>query len=96
MGDTAADRASVAYLGVAHLARGVGQEGSVLDQVRAGRLEFDDGLVTLFLSCGDHIATMIDANDPEDIQKVVDNIDDPAGTFYRFSLPGSILRRKII
>jgi len=41
------------------------------------------------------IATMIDANDPEDIQKVVDNIDDPAGTFYRFSLPGSILRRKM-
>jgi len=41
------------------------------------------------------IATMIDANDREDIQKVVDNIDDPAGTFYRFSLPDSILRRKM-
>ena len=42
------------------------------------------------------IATMIDANDPRDIQKVVDDIDDPAGIFYRFSLPGSILRRKMI
>jgi len=41
------------------------------------------------------IATMIDANDPDEIQKVVDNIDDVAGTFYRFSLPGSILRRTI-
>jgi F420-non-reducing hydrogenase small subunit len=41
------------------------------------------------------IATMIDANDPEEIQKIVDDIDDPAGTFYRFSLPGSTLRRKL-
>lgn len=41
------------------------------------------------------IATMIDANDPDEIQKVVDDIDDVAGTFYRFSLPGSTLRRTI-
>lgn len=41
------------------------------------------------------IATMIDENDPEAIEKAIDTIDDPAGTFYRFSLPGSILRRKI-
>ena len=41
------------------------------------------------------IATMIDSNDPEEIQKIVDQIDDPAGTFYRFSLPGSIIRRKM-
>jgi len=42
------------------------------------------------------IATMIDSNDPAEIEKIVETIDDPAGTFYRFSLPGSILRRKII
>jgi len=42
------------------------------------------------------IATMIDANTPEEVEKIVDTIDDPAGTFYRFSLPGSILRRKVI
>lgn len=42
------------------------------------------------------IATMIDADQPEEIEKIVDTIDDPAGTFYRFSLPGSILRRKMI
>jgi F420-non-reducing hydrogenase small subunit len=42
------------------------------------------------------IATMIDEDDPEGINKVVDSIDDPAGTFYRFSLPASILRRKVL
>ena len=41
------------------------------------------------------IGTMIDSNDPEEIRKIVDQIADPAGTFYRFSLPGSLLRRKI-
>ncbi|MCP4217234.1 MAG: oxidoreductase [bacterium] len=40
------------------------------------------------------IATMVDADEPEDIAKIVDGVVDPAGTFYRFSLPGSILRRK--
>jgi F420-non-reducing hydrogenase small subunit len=41
------------------------------------------------------IATMVDANKADEIQKIVEQIEDPAGTFYRFSLPGSILRRKI-
>ncbi|MBA7486183.1 NAD(P)H-quinone oxidoreductase subunit K, chloroplastic [subsurface metagenome] len=30
----------------------------------------------------------------EDVKKLVDGIADPAGTFYRFSLPSSLLRRK--
>ena len=42
------------------------------------------------------IGTMIDSDDEKEILKIIDTIDDPAGTFYRFSLPGSILRRKII
>lgn len=42
------------------------------------------------------IATMIDSDDPEEIAKITESIEDPAGTFYRFSLPGSILRRKLI
>jgi F420-non-reducing hydrogenase small subunit len=42
------------------------------------------------------IGTMIDSNDEAEIQKIVDQIDDPAGTFYRFSLPGSIFRRKLL
>ncbi len=32
----------------------------------------------------------------KDIQKLVDQIVDPAGTFYRFSLPASLLRRRRI
>jgi F420-non-reducing hydrogenase small subunit len=42
------------------------------------------------------IGTMIDSNDEKEIQKIVEQIADPAGTFYRFSLPGSILRRKLL
>ena len=30
----------------------------------------------------------------EDVKKLIDGIVDPAGTFYRFSLPASLLRRK--
>lgn len=30
----------------------------------------------------------------EDVKKLVDQIPDPAGTFYRFALPSSLLRRK--
>jgi F420-non-reducing hydrogenase small subunit len=41
------------------------------------------------------IGTMIDSNDETEIEKIIENIVDPAGTFYRFSLPGSIIRRKI-
>ena len=42
------------------------------------------------------IGTMIDSNEEDEIEKIVEQIDDPAGTFYRFSLPGSILRRKLL
>ncbi|PIW39915.1 MAG: oxidoreductase, partial [Chloroflexi bacterium CG15_BIG_FIL_POST_REV_8_21_14_020_46_15] len=30
----------------------------------------------------------------EDVKKLIDQIADPVGTFYRFSLPSSLLRRK--
>jgi F420-non-reducing hydrogenase small subunit len=39
-------------------------------------------------------ASIIDVNDEEEIEKVMDTIADPAGTFYRFSLPSSLMRRK--
>jgi len=39
------------------------------------------------------LASVIDSNDPEEIQKIVDDILDPVGTFYRYSLPDSLLRR---
>ncbi len=42
------------------------------------------------------IATMIEPDNPEEISKVLEGLVDPAGTFYRFSLPSSILRRTIL
>ncbi|HNW75637.1 MAG TPA: F420-nonreducing hydrogenase [Bacteroidales bacterium] len=42
------------------------------------------------------IATMIDSNDPDEIDAIVDDIVDPAGLFYRFSLPLSILGKKLL
>ncbi len=42
------------------------------------------------------IGTMIDSNDPDEIDEIIEAIVDPAGLFYRFSLPGSILGRKVL
>lgn len=41
------------------------------------------------------VGTMIDADKPEEIDEIIESIVDPAGLFYRFSLPGSILGRKL-
>ncbi len=40
------------------------------------------------------IASMIDFNDETDIENLTDKIVDPAGTFYRYSLPTSLLKRR--
>jgi len=40
------------------------------------------------------VASAIGVNDPEAIDKVLDTIPDPVGTFYRYSLPASSLRRR--
>ena len=37
-------------------------------------------------------ASVIDSNDPDEIDRILDGIPDPAGQFYRFSLAGSLLR----
>lgn len=37
-------------------------------------------------------ASVIDSNDPDEIEHILDGIPDPAGQFYRFSLPGSLLK----
>jgi F420-non-reducing hydrogenase small subunit len=42
------------------------------------------------------LASVIDAHEPEELEKIFDQIVDPLGSFYRFSLPHSILRRKQI
>lgn len=39
-------------------------------------------------------ASILDADDESEVEKIVETIVDPAGTFYRFSLPTSILRRR--
>ncbi len=39
------------------------------------------------------LSSIIDSNDPEEIRRIIDDIPDPAGTFYRYSLPDSLLRR---
>ncbi|MEW5762529.1 MAG: oxidoreductase [Bacillota bacterium] len=39
------------------------------------------------------LASIVDANTWEEAQEIIGHIPDPAGTFYRFGLPGSLLRR---
>ncbi|MDD4873763.1 MAG: F420-nonreducing hydrogenase [Dehalococcoidales bacterium] len=39
------------------------------------------------------VASVIDSNEPEEIEKILEDVRDPAGTFYRYNLPDSILRR---
>lgn len=38
------------------------------------------------------VASVIDSEDPDEIDEILDGIVDPAGSFYRFSLPHSLLR----
>lgn len=38
-------------------------------------------------------ASIIDSNDPEEINKILDGIVDPAGTAFRYSLPDSMINR---
>jgi F420-non-reducing hydrogenase small subunit len=40
------------------------------------------------------IASAIDANTEEEVEQILDTLPDPAGYFYRFHLPQSLLRRK--
>lgn len=42
------------------------------------------------------IASNLIAKDPDEINLILDDLADPTGTFYRFSLPSAILRRKLI
>ncbi len=38
------------------------------------------------------VASVIDASEPEEIDRIVGEVEDPVGTFYRFALPASLLR----
>jgi F420-non-reducing hydrogenase small subunit len=50
-----------------------------------GVLDYGARLVTAF-------ASVIDANTPEEIEKILDGIPDPTGQVYRFSLAGSLMK----
>ncbi len=50
-----------------------------------GVIDYGARLITSF-------ASVIDSNDPEEIERILDGIPDPAGQFYRFNLAGSLLR----
>ncbi len=50
-----------------------------------GVVDYGARLMTAF-------ASVIDSQDPAEIQRIVDTIPDPAGQFYRFNLAGSLLR----
>ena len=52
-----------------------------------------DGVVDTGARLISAIASVIDANTPEEIDAVLDTLPDPAGYFYRFGLPQSLLRR---
>jgi hypothetical protein len=41
------------------------------------------------------IASIIDEKGPEEISRVLKDVVDPAALFYRFSLPASLIRRKL-
>ena len=42
------------------------------------------------------VASIIDEKEPEEINRVIEDIPDPGGYFYRFSLPASLIRRKVL
>jgi F420-non-reducing hydrogenase small subunit len=41
------------------------------------------------------VASIIDTKEPEEVEKIVEDLVDPAGTFYRFSLPTAMIRRTL-
>ena len=41
------------------------------------------------------VAAQIDATEPEEIERILDTIPDPTGTFYRYSLPSATIWRAI-
>jgi F420-non-reducing hydrogenase small subunit len=42
------------------------------------------------------VASIIDSDDEKEISLLIDNIVDPGGTFYRYSLPASLIHRTVL
>ena len=53
-----------------------------------------DGVIDQGAKAISAIASMIDYNNEKEIEKLTEKIVDPAGTFYRYSLPTSLLKRR--
>ena len=51
-----------------------------------------DGVVDYGARLMTAVASVVDSTDPEEIERIFDGIPDPAGSFYRFSLPHSLMR----
>ena len=51
-----------------------------------------DGVVDFGTKLMSAFASVIDSNDPDEIDRILDGIPDPAGQFYRFNLAKSLLR----
>jgi F420-non-reducing hydrogenase small subunit len=51
-----------------------------------------DGVIDFGTRLMSAFSSVIDAKDPQEIDRILDGIVDPAGQFYRFSLAGSLLR----
>jgi F420-non-reducing hydrogenase small subunit len=51
----------------------------------AGVIDYGARLISAF-------ASVIDSNDPDEIDRILDGIPDPTGQFYRFNLAGSLLK----
>jgi F420-non-reducing hydrogenase small subunit len=41
------------------------------------------------------IASVVGSNDADEIAKILDGVVDPVGTFYKYSLPASLLHRRV-
>ena len=55
----------------------------------------NDGVADYGARLMSSVASVIDSNDPDEIDRIIqEGIPDPIGSFYRFSLAGSQLRRK--
>ena len=54
-----------------------------------------DNVIDYGAKAASFIASIIDSDDEEEIKKIVDSIPDPAGLFYKYCLPTSILGEKV-
>ena len=55
-----------------------------------------EGVVDVGAKLVSAIASVIDAKTPQEIDAILDTLPDPAGYFYRFSLPQSLMRRTLL